>query len=132
MKLPDLTVGVSSPYCFVGSGIPPKQKIFRIHPADSAGFLRRGIKPTVFLMKLHGLTPVVSSKQASQAKLVFAVCSPANGGITRKHCLLRRSSRFGCEGWTFTALRSWFSALLIKLNIITLLYPKYFSLQLLR
>ena len=51
-------------------------------------------------MKLHGLTPVVSSKSASQAKLVFAVCSPANGGVARKH--------------SSTALRSWFSALLIK------------------
>ena len=31
MKLPDLTIGVSSPHCFVGSEIPPKQKILRIH-----------------------------------------------------------------------------------------------------
>ena len=31
-EAPDLTIGVSSPRCFVGSGIPPKQKVLRIHP----------------------------------------------------------------------------------------------------
>ncbi len=45
MKLPDLTIGVSSPRCFVGSEIPPKQKSLRIHPrAYARGFLRRGIR----------------------------------------------------------------------------------------
>jgi len=45
MKLPDMTIGVSSPHCFVGSEIPPKQKLHRIHPrAYARGFLRRGIK----------------------------------------------------------------------------------------
>ena len=45
MKLPDLTIGVSSPQCFVGSEIPPKQKPLRSHPrAHARGFLRRRMK----------------------------------------------------------------------------------------
>ena len=53
MKLPDLTVGVSSPCCFVGSPIPPKQKLLRIHPrAYARGFLRRGINKWKWILIL--------------------------------------------------------------------------------
>lgn len=44
MKLPDVTVGVSSPCFFVGERNPSEVKDLRFHPAAGAGgFSRKGI-----------------------------------------------------------------------------------------